>query len=107
MGGMEWPAICQPQQPRARRHHRVGRTYGFCRQLHTATVRSKPQSWNQRRQHRRSRTRTHRQDGEVEIVGKPVSTVGVAMMGVGATLMYAGIKGYSLMAVIQNLVSRH
>jgi hypothetical protein len=27
------------------------------------------------------------------------------MMGVGATLMYAGIKGYSLMAVIQNLVS--
>lgn len=36
---------------------------------------------------------------------KPVDGVGLTITGMGSVLIYAGIKGYSVLAVLQNLVS--
>lgn len=36
---------------------------------------------------------------------KGVDGPGLAMLGVGSVLLYAGVKGYSMLAVIQNLVT--
>lgn len=36
---------------------------------------------------------------------KPVSGVGLTAVGIGSVLVYAGIKGYSVLAVLENLVT--
>lgn len=36
---------------------------------------------------------------------QPIDSIGVAATAIGGILVYAGIKGYSMLAVIQNLVS--
>ena len=36
---------------------------------------------------------------------KEVSGVGIAAVGIGSVLVYAGIKGYSVLAVLENLVT--
>lgn len=38
-------------------------------------------------------------------MAKGVDGVGLAALGIGSALMYAGIKGYSLLAVLENLVT--
>ncbi len=38
-------------------------------------------------------------------MAKPVSGVGLAAVALGSVLMYAGIKGYSVLAVLENLVT--
>lgn len=39
------------------------------------------------------------------MAGKPVDGIGLAALGLGSALMYAGIKGYSFLAVVENLVT--
>jgi hypothetical protein len=38
-------------------------------------------------------------------MAKGVDGIGLAALGLGSALMYAGIKGYSLLAVVENLVT--
>lgn len=38
-------------------------------------------------------------------MSKPIDGVGLAAVGIGSVLMWAGIKGYSVLAVLQNLVT--
>jgi hypothetical protein len=38
-------------------------------------------------------------------MAKGVDGVGLAALGLGSALMYAGIKGYSFLAVLENLVT--
>ena len=38
-------------------------------------------------------------------MGKPIDGVGLAAVGIGSVLVFAGFKGYSVLAVIQNLVT--
>lgn len=38
-------------------------------------------------------------------MSKPISLAGIAMMGAGSLLVYGGIKGYSVLTAIQNLIT--
>lgn len=37
-------------------------------------------------------------------MAKGIDGIGLAIVGVGAALVYAGINGYSLLAVLENLI---
>lgn len=39
------------------------------------------------------------------MASKGVDGVGLAALGIGSALMYAGVKGYSFLAVLENLVT--
>jgi len=39
------------------------------------------------------------------MMAKPVDGIGLAALGLGSALMYAGVKGYSFLAVLENLVT--
>jgi len=38
-------------------------------------------------------------------MSKPIDGVGLAALGIGSVLVFAGMKGYSVLAVVQNLVT--
>lgn len=39
------------------------------------------------------------------MTSKPIDSVGLTAVGMGSVLLYAGIKGYSVLAVLQNLIT--